>query len=248
LSQALRFLRQSLGSEALITRGPDEVGVDSARLWCDASAFRDAMHRGRSADAMQHYTGEFLDGFFAEEATGFAQWVELERGALRELGARGARQLAELHETNGDLTVAVAWGRRMVDYAPDDERAFRRLLGLLDRAGDRAGALQAYDAFARRLREEYSTEPATETRAMADAIRREATSRPIAVATTPDRPAFSPEFPPAGTDSPPLGGDPLGAGVSLADGRYIIERVLGLGGMATVYLARDVRHQRQVAI
>ena len=33
----------------------------------------------------------------------------------------------------------------------------------------------------------------------------------------------------------------------LAD-RYRIERELGQGGMATVYLARDLRHERQVAI
>ena len=32
------------------------------------------------------------------------------------------------------------------------------------------------------------------------------------------------------------------------DERYVIERVLGAGGMATVYLARDVKHDRRVAI
>jgi serine/threonine-protein kinase len=31
-------------------------------------------------------------------------------------------------------------------------------------------------------------------------------------------------------------------------GRYALERELGRGGMATVYLADDVRHHRQVAI
>src|ERR1051326_222999 len=31
-------------------------------------------------------------------------------------------------------------------------------------------------------------------------------------------------------------------------GRYEIERELGAGGMATVYLARDVRHNRKVAL
>jgi len=30
--------------------------------------------------------------------------------------------------------------------------------------------------------------------------------------------------------------------------RYTIERELGRGGMATVYLARDLKHQRHVAI
>ena len=31
-------------------------------------------------------------------------------------------------------------------------------------------------------------------------------------------------------------------------GRYVIEREIGQGGMATVYLAQDVRHQRRVAL
>ena len=34
---------------------------------------------------------------------------------------------------------------------------------------------------------------------------------------------------------------------ALAD-RYAIERELGQGGMATVYLARDLKHDRQVAV
>ena len=34
---------------------------------------------------------------------------------------------------------------------------------------------------------------------------------------------------------------------SLAN-RYLIERELGQGGMATVYLAQDVRHDRKVAL
>jgi len=35
--------------------------------------------------------------------------------------------------------------------------------------------------------------------------------------------------------------------LALAD-RYRIERELGAGGMATVFLARDLRHDRDVAI
>jgi len=39
--------------------------------------------------------------------------------------------------------------------------------------------------------------------------------------------------------------DELNAGLA---GHYVVEREIGAGGMATVYLARDVRHERQVAI
>src|SRR5882672_7659623 len=31
-------------------------------------------------------------------------------------------------------------------------------------------------------------------------------------------------------------------------GRYVVEREIGAGGMATVYLARDVKHDRNVAL
>src|SRR5687767_10825341 len=69
LNQALRFLRQSLGSDVLTTRGADEVGVDAERVWCDAVAFRAAVDRGQPAEALELYHGDFLDGFFAEEAS-----------------------------------------------------------------------------------------------------------------------------------------------------------------------------------
>src|ERR671921_2645981 len=41
--------------------------------------------------------------------------------------------------------------------------------------------------------------------------------------------------------------EPTRFAVALAD-RYRIERELGAGGMATVYLAHDLRHDRRVAI
>jgi len=44
-----------------------------------------------------------------------------------------------------------------------------------------------------------------------------------------------------------LGDPPPGLREGLAD-RYALERELGRGGMATVYLARDLRHDRPVAL
>ncbi|MFI5279216.1 MAG: hypothetical protein ACHQU1_01875, partial [Gemmatimonadales bacterium] len=42
--------------------------------------------------------------------------------------------------------------------------------------------------------------------------------------------------------------DPITRLGTALEGRYTIERELGAGGMATVYLAHDVRHDRKVAL
>ena len=63
------------------------------------------------------------------------------------------------------------WARRALALAPDDEGEARNLMQLLGRLGDRAGAVRAYEEFARRLRVEYQVEPAPETLAMITTVR-----------------------------------------------------------------------------
>src|SRR3989449_9857888 len=48
---------------------------------------------------------------------------------------------------------------------------YTTLFRALDRLGDRAGALEAYEAFAKRLTAELEADPAPETRALAGAVR-----------------------------------------------------------------------------
>ena len=42
--------------------------------------------------------------------------------------------------------------------------------------------------------------------------------------------------------------DPISRLKAALEGRYAIEREIGEGGMATVYLAEDLRHERKVAL
>ena len=58
--------------------------------------------------------------------------------------------------------------------------------------------------------------------------------------------------PPTTSDNAPIArsvtGSPLDHLQAALSGRYEIERELGRGGMATVYLARDLRHDRHAAL
>ena len=234
LNQALRFLRQAVGADVFVRRGGEDVGVDPAVLWCDATAFHDALEVGRPAEAMELYRGDFLQGFFIEESGGFEEWMERERAGFRESAARGARQIAEEHAAGGALTLAIDWGKRALELAPDDERALRRLLKLFDRAGDRAGAFRVYDVFVRRFEEEFGGEPSPETKALAERLK---AGLPLAE----ERDAAAK---PAVESPRPFARDPT---AEIGD-RYRIIRKLGAGGMATVYLALDVKHDREVAL
>ena len=79
-------------------------------------------------------------------------------------------------EGGGDLHAAAIWARRALRLAPHDEGQLRRLLTLLDRLGDRAGVLQAYDEFTRRLPAEFEAQPAAETQALVAAVRARVTA------------------------------------------------------------------------
>src|SRR5262245_49485356 len=194
LNQAVAFLRKELGgsaASAIVSRGAAELGVDARALWCDAVAFRGHFDAKRYGDALDHYAGDLLPAFHLEEAYGFDEWLENERKCLRANAGRAAREVAEAREREQRFTTAITSARRAVDLARLDERAVRDLLLLLDRLGDRAGAIHAYDEFARRLAEELETEPAAETAALIEHIRKRAASGDL-IAAEVHRPLHSP--------------------------------------------------------
>jgi DNA-binding SARP family transcriptional activator/tetratricopeptide (TPR) repeat protein len=171
LSRAIYFLRRELGSEMLVSRGHEEIGLNLDHIWCDARAFDHAIDRGQPGAALELYRGDLLPGFFASNAPGFEQWLESERARLRERGAECAWTLAAAEEARGNFPLAAHWARRGVAFAPFHEVGVRRLLDLLDRAGDRASAAHAYLKFADALASELELTPSPETRALIDAIR-----------------------------------------------------------------------------
>jgi DNA-binding SARP family transcriptional activator len=230
LRKALQFLRQTVGDEAVFTRG-EEVGLNRAVVWCDAVAFVEALERHDAAEALGHYGGDLAPGLYVAGAPAVEDWLEQERARLRELAARAARELRDEREAAGRLTQAVDWGRRATALAPDDERVWRELIALLDRLGDRSGALRVYDLLLERLATEQEVEPAPETQRLVAAVRARRAQEVSASA----RPARGPA--------------PAVAPGSLFTDRYLIEgEITRAGGMARVFVARDLKIDRRVAV
>ncbi len=218
LRKALYVLRATLGDAALVSRGDDELGVDSRELWCDAAAFVRAMDAGDLEEALAIYGGDLLPGFFISDAPAFEEWLESERARLAQRAAEAASKLAQGAETRGDLSVAAHWGRRALSLS-HDEGVLRRLMTVLDRLGDRASALRTYEQFAHRLASEYEMEPSAEAASLAAAIRSRA-SRPAAA--SPRQPRFA--------------------------GRYATEAEIARSGVVTTIAARDLERGCRVLL
>ncbi|PYP10619.1 MAG: hypothetical protein DMD59_05120 [Gemmatimonadetes bacterium] len=171
LRQALHVLRRALGTSAVTSHGDEEVGLDFEQVWCDVAAFERAIADGQLRDAIELYRGDLLEGFFISDAPEFERWLETERDRLRSTAVGAARALAERATEEGDANSAAEWARRGLRLAPLDEGLIQRLIEALDRLGDRAGAVRAYDDFARRLGQELEVRPSAETQALLAAVR-----------------------------------------------------------------------------
>jgi DNA-binding SARP family transcriptional activator len=171
---ALRFelsrLRRALGCETLCGEGTDAIGVNPERIWCDASAFDAALDGGTLEAALELWRGDFLPGLHVPGGE-FERWLDGMRDRLARRAVDAADQLRARAEERGDFAHAVRWARRGTELVPYNETAWRHLLSSLDRAGDRAGALAAYNALAIYLRDEFEVEPSPETGALAERIR-----------------------------------------------------------------------------
>ena len=192
LRKAVHVVRRGLGPGALVSRGDEELSLDQTALWCDAAAFEQAVATRRFGDALELYRGDFLQGFFVSRAAEFEQWVDRERARLCTHAATAAWALADEAALQQEDVSAVGWARRALAFTPSDEGELRRLVRLCYRVGDRAAALQAYEAFAARLLAEYGVRPSAETRELVEAVKM---SREIRITPPEQRSARPPPKP-----------------------------------------------------
>lgn len=170
LRTALYLIRDAVGEDILLRRGGD-IAANPERFRCDAYEFTAALQRDELAGALELYRGPVLEGLYPETAE-LQHWLDQEREAYQSAAAEAAWTLAERYESAAsDLTSAARWARRAAKLARTDERRIRRVMQLLARAGDSAGAIGVFEEFSRYLARELDVEPSDETRELARAIR-----------------------------------------------------------------------------
>ena len=143
--------------------GLAKAAIDEFTLHADA---------GRLRRALELYRGELMPGFYLHGCAEFDSWLEQERAIAARSAAAAAWALAIQAEGSNELTEAGTMARRVVQFDWTDERVLRRTLLMLQRIGDRVGAIRMFEDFARRLGKELDTKPSEESVALADSIRR----------------------------------------------------------------------------
>ena len=228
LNQALYALRRNLAADDLFL-GSSELRLNPGALGADMREFEEALDRGDPERAAAIYAGPFLDGFFLSDAPEFEHWVEAERTRLASRAERALETLAAGAKARGDHRAAAEWWRRLTALDPLSSRFALGLMEALVAAGDRSGALRHARVHEELLAQEMGMSPDARVAALVQKLRAEAGSnsgeRVVVRRAAGARPFAT----------------------ALAD-RYTIERQLGRGGTTNVYLARDRKHDRAVAL
>ncbi len=126
---------------------------------------------GQLQKAANLYRGDFLEGFSLADTPDFDDWVSLQRevwhGRLNLL----FDALSQWQYEAGDLPAGLETATRWRLHDPYGEAAPQRLMQLHFAGGNRAAALQVYEAYSQMLAAEFGGKPAPEIESLAARVR-----------------------------------------------------------------------------
>ena len=171
-AQSLRNLRTLLARirkwipELEVTRKQVRYPTETA-VFVDYHALIAGLENGdlaNIASVLPLYQGEFLDGFYLENAPRFNEWLFLTREKLWQRVTEAFRQLCTIYQEQSDWIKGIALAQRWLALDDLDEEALSYLLQLLAGSGQFDIALQQYEVSRHRLWNELGVEPMESTR------------------------------------------------------------------------------------
>ena len=161
LANLLRTLREEFGAEAIRVRDA-VLQLDTSRVTADVIEFESAADAGDLDRAAARYTGEFLEGFFLDDAVEFEQWASDQRIRLAQRAAAVLDELAASARDRGDHAQLATWLRRRIEIEPYAAGPTMQLMRALETAGDAHAALRVGRTYESRIRTFLETDPAPE--------------------------------------------------------------------------------------
>ena len=158
LNEAIRVLRRYLG-EGNVDTSVGQVRLAEGSVKLDIDRLEEYAAAGEWEAASRLITGEFLEGFSISGASDFENWLASERSAIRSRSIEVLARHAEDLLRAGQAQEASAVAARALSLDPGSELALRIRMRSLVLAGDRAGALERYEEFTQRLRQDIGTQP-----------------------------------------------------------------------------------------
>jgi DNA-binding SARP family transcriptional activator len=208
LDDLLAALRSELGDDAVLET-QELLRLDTSRVMVDVVEFERTADGGDLERAAELYEGEFLEGFFLEDAVEFEQWASDQRLRLTARAVAVLEQLAADAQDRGEVASAVALLRRRADLEPYAPGPTLALMHALEANGDAHDALRAGRTYESRVRTFLETDPAPEV--LSETRRLRAIVGPAATPST--------GSPTAGTPAPGLPNVATGVGPLLRDER-----------------------------
>ncbi len=172
LRRELHHLRSELPADAVLDLGGSVLGWRAdAPVTTDVEEFEGALtdaerlrargdhrrERSALARAAELYRGDLVPSCYED-------WLEPHRERLRGALTGALDRLTELCEAGGDPRTAVLHAERRIRLDPLDETAYRRLMALHQREGNRAAAIHAFHRCAGALQRELDVAPSATTR------------------------------------------------------------------------------------
>jgi DNA-binding SARP family transcriptional activator/tetratricopeptide (TPR) repeat protein len=244
LRRTLSVLRAAVPDHGL-TIDRAQVALDPALASVDLVELEGLGASERLADleaAAALARGPFLAGFALRGSPAFDDWQAARAVRVERTVGELLDRLAGARLAAGDAGGAVEAAIRRVELDPLDEAGQRRLIDLLARSGDRAGAVRRYRTLVALFDRELGVAPLRETTDLYESIREErAETRTAPVAATVPEPTSraeaTPGLPMAGRDRE------LASVLSIAaaarpDGRFVV--IEGEAGIGKTRLAEAV--------
>jgi len=161
LDRLVRALREDLGQRAVIDAG-DVMRLDTESVSVDVVEFETACDAGDLERAAAIYEGEFLEGFFLEDAVEFEQWASDQRIRLTGRVAAVISHLATIARDRGETQRLIELLRRRAELEPYAAAPTLALMHALEASGDAHDALRAGRMYESRIRTFLETDPAAE--------------------------------------------------------------------------------------